>query len=125
MDCALTCFQQDNLIVLAKVHEAGNAFGKFHHILNGISDVVRALLPHPLSRLCGTKIGTLSRLDCNFLIGLKLAALVRCVVPTANLVLEHTGFLRRVLHPGESLHVFSAVLTRLQVRLDDALSDAV
>lgn len=51
MDCALTCFQQDNLVVLAQVHEAGDAFGKFHHILNGIGDVVRALLPHPLSRL--------------------------------------------------------------------------
>lgn len=51
MDCTLTCFQQDNLIVLAQVHKAGDAFGKFHHILNGISDVVRALLPHPLSRL--------------------------------------------------------------------------
>lgn len=49
MDCALTCFQQDNLIVLAQVHEAGDAFGKLHHILDGISDVVRALLPHPLS----------------------------------------------------------------------------
>lgn len=51
MGCALTCFQQDDLIVLAQVHEAGDAFGEFHHILDGISDVVRALLPHPLSRL--------------------------------------------------------------------------
>lgn len=51
--------------------------------------------------------------------------LVCCAVPIANLVLEHAGFLRCVLHPGESLHVFSTVLTRLQVRLDDALSDAV
>lgn len=41
------------------------------------------------------------------------------------LVLESTSFLWCVLHPGESLHVFGAVLARLQVRLDDALSDAV
>lgn len=41
------------------------------------------------------------------------------------LVLKSTRFLRCVLYPGESLHVFCAVLTRLQVRLDDALSDAL
>lgn len=51
MDGALTCFQQDYLIVLAQVHEASNAFGKFHHILNGVGDVVSTLLPHPLCRL--------------------------------------------------------------------------
>lgn len=48
---ALTCFEQYNLIILAQVHKASNAFGKLHHILNSISDVVRALLPHPLSWL--------------------------------------------------------------------------
>lgn len=41
------------------------------------------------------------------------------------LVLKSTRFLRCVLCPGESLHVLSAVLTRLQVRLNDTLSDAV
>lgn len=51
IDCALTCFQQNNLIVLAQVHEASDAFGKLHHVLDGVGDVVRALLPHPLSRL--------------------------------------------------------------------------
>lgn len=40
------------------------------------------------------------------------------------LVLKSTGFLGCVLYPGESLHVFGAVLTRLQVRLHDTLSDA-
>lgn len=41
------------------------------------------------------------------------------------LVLKSTCFLKRVLRPGEPLHVLSAVLTRLQVRLNDTLSDAV
>lgn len=41
------------------------------------------------------------------------------------LVLESTCFLRCVLYPGESLHVFSTVLTRLQVRFDNTLSDAL
>lgn len=48
---ALTCFQQNDLIVLAQVHEASDAFGKLHHVLDGVGDVVCALLPHPLSRL--------------------------------------------------------------------------
>lgn len=48
---ALTCFQQNDLVVLAQVHEASDAFGELHHVLDGVGDVVRALLPHPLSRL--------------------------------------------------------------------------
>lgn len=41
------------------------------------------------------------------------------------LVLKSTGFLRCVLCPGESVHVFSAVLTCLQVRFYNTLSDAL
>lgn len=48
---APTCFQQNDLVVLAQVHEAGDAFGELHHVLDGVGDVVRALLPHPLGRL--------------------------------------------------------------------------
>lgn len=48
---ALTCFQQNDLVVLAQVHEAGDALGELHHVLDGVGDVVRALLPHPLGRL--------------------------------------------------------------------------
>ena len=41
------------------------------------------------------------------------------------LVLKSTRFLRCVLYPSESLHVFSAVLTRLQVRFNNTLSDVL
>lgn len=46
-------------------------------------------------------------------------------VSVAYLALKSTRFLRCVLCPGESLHVFSAVLTCLQVRLENTLSDAL
>lgn len=51
IDCALTCFQQNDLIVLTQIHEACNTFGKLHNVLDCVGNVVCALLPHPLSRL--------------------------------------------------------------------------
>ena len=47
--CVLTCFEEDNLIVLTEVHEAGDALGKLHHILDCVGDVNGTLLPHHLS----------------------------------------------------------------------------
>lgn len=45
----LTCFEEDDLVVLTKVHEARHALGKLHHILDRVGDVTRTLLPHHLS----------------------------------------------------------------------------
>lgn len=53
--CPLTCFEEDNLIVLTEVHEAGDALGKLHHVVDGVGDVHGALLPHRFSRLEGHK----------------------------------------------------------------------
>lgn len=41
------------------------------------------------------------------------------------LVLKSTSFLRCVLDPGESLHVFGTVLTRLHVGLHNVLGDVL
>lgn len=51
----LTCFEEDNLIVLTEVHEASDALGKLHHVVNGVGDVDGTLLPHRLCRLKGQK----------------------------------------------------------------------
>ena len=50
-DGAPTCFEEDDLVVLTEVHEAGDPLGELHHVLDGIGDVVGTLLPHPLCRL--------------------------------------------------------------------------
>lgn len=47
----LTCFEEDDLIVLTEVHEASDALGKLHHVVNGVGDVDGTLLPHRLCRL--------------------------------------------------------------------------
>lgn len=41
----LTGLQQENLVVLAQLHEARDALGKFHHILDGVRDLDGTLLP--------------------------------------------------------------------------------
>ena len=51
----LTCFEQYDLVILTEIHEACDAFGKLHHILDCIGDVVGTLLPHPLCRLPQTE----------------------------------------------------------------------
>lgn len=51
----LTCFEEDNLIVLTEVHEASDALGKLHHIVNSVGDVDGTLLPHRFCWLKGQK----------------------------------------------------------------------
>lgn len=51
---ALTCFEEDDLVVLTEVHEARDALGKLHHVLDGVGDVDGALLPHQVWGLEGT-----------------------------------------------------------------------
>lgn len=48
---ALTGFQQHDLVVLAEVHEAVDAFGELHHVLDGLGDLYGTELPHGLPRL--------------------------------------------------------------------------
>lgn len=48
---ALTGFQEDDLVVLAELHEAVDALGELHHVLDGVGDLQRALLPHGLAAL--------------------------------------------------------------------------
>ena len=48
-----TCFEEDDLVVLAQVHEAGDALGELHHVLDGVGEVHGAVLPHRLRRLEG------------------------------------------------------------------------
>lgn len=52
---ALTCFEEDDLIILTEVHEARDVFGKLHHILDCIGDVNSTLLPHHLRWLKETE----------------------------------------------------------------------
>lgn len=46
-----TCFQQHYLIVLTQLHEAIDALGKLHHILNGLRYFDSTQLPHDFSGL--------------------------------------------------------------------------
>lgn len=48
---ALTGFEEDDLVVLAELHEAVDALGELHHVLDGVGDLQRALLPHGLAAL--------------------------------------------------------------------------
>lgn len=48
-----TCFQQHYLIVLTQLHEAVDALGELHHILNGLRYFDSTQLPHDLPRLKG------------------------------------------------------------------------
>lgn len=48
---ALTCFEQDDLVILAEVHESRDALGELHDVLDGVCNVQGALLPHPFCRL--------------------------------------------------------------------------
>lgn len=41
-----TCFQQHYLIILTQLHEAVDALGELHHILNGLCYFDSAQLPH-------------------------------------------------------------------------------
>lgn len=41
-----TCFQQHYLIILTQLHEAVDALGELHHILNGLRYFDSAQLPH-------------------------------------------------------------------------------
>lgn len=41
-----TCFQQHYLIILTQLHEAIDALGELHHILNGLCYFDSAQLPH-------------------------------------------------------------------------------
>ena len=50
-DGAPTCFEEDDLVVLTEVHEAGDPLGELHHVLDGVGEVDRTVLPHPLSGL--------------------------------------------------------------------------
>lgn len=47
----LTGFQEDDLVILAELHEAVDALGELHHVLDGVGDLQRALLPHGLAAL--------------------------------------------------------------------------
>lgn len=57
---ALTCLQEDDLVILAEVHEAGDALGELHHVLDGAGDVMGTQLPHGL---CGLQTDT--NVTCN------------------------------------------------------------
>lgn len=58
----LTCFEEDDLIVLTEVHEASDALGKLHHVVDGVGDVDGTLLPH---RFCGLQRQNNMRTDTN------------------------------------------------------------
>lgn len=49
--CALTCFEENDLVVLTEVHETRDALGELHHVLDGVGDLNGALLPHQLGCL--------------------------------------------------------------------------
>lgn len=47
----LTTLEESNLIILTKLTESWDTFSKFHHILNGIGQPHRTVLPHLIHRL--------------------------------------------------------------------------
>lgn len=46
-----TCFQQHYLIILTQLHEAVDALGELHHILDSLCYFDSAQLPHDFPRL--------------------------------------------------------------------------
>lgn len=55
MNTHFTCFEKHYLIILTELHEAVDALGKLHHILNGLCDFNGTQLPHDFPGLRGNK----------------------------------------------------------------------
>lgn len=47
----LTCFEEDDLVVLGQLHEALDPLGKLHNVLNGVRDLDGTFLPHVFAAL--------------------------------------------------------------------------
>lgn len=115
LTCCHTCFQQHYLIVLTQLHEAVDALGELHHILNGLCYFDSTQLPHDFPRLRTDR-------DTGRVICVKNNGFDNCPEGAGSL---SAGYLALVaLHlllkeglPGHLLQLFSQVLTRLHVRL--------
>ncbi len=121
---ALTCFEQDDLVILAEVHESRDALGELHDVLDGVCNLQGALLPHPFCRLNAQRllIHSLTKRQ----ISKQVTRLtIYCNMIMLYLELKAAGFFRCVDVPGAFLQLLWAVLTRLQVRLHDIVSDSL
>lgn len=69
LHAALTCFEENDLVVLTQVHETRDALGELHHVLDGVGDVDGALLPHHVWRLDETGQDFIRTVNTQFRMG--------------------------------------------------------
>lgn len=119
----LTCFEEDNLIVLTEVHEASDALGKLHHVVDGVGDVDGALLPHQFGRLKGHKDMRTVNNDSNHLVCQNCGVSLFMFHMSHHVYLHLVGvcLLRAVQSPRHPLQLLCAVLAGLDMRLDHTL----
>lgn len=120
----LTCFEEDNLIVLTEVHEASDALGKLHHVVNGVGDVDGTLLPHRFCKLKGQKDrGTVTNYSnkTDTFLCVKTVELHCLMSLRVYLHLVGVCLFRAVQSPRHPLQLLCGVLVGFHMRLDHTL----
>lgn len=118
-----TCFQQHYLIILTQLHEAVDALGELHHILNGLRYFDSAQLPHDFPGLGADR--TEDRVVVYLFIKKQTK---KKQVPLAGygyLALVALHLLLQEGLPGHLLQLLPQILTRLHVRLGDVLGQVL
>lgn len=123
-----TCFQQHYLIILTQLHEAVDALGKLHHILNGLRYFDSAQLPHDFPGLGADR--TEDRIVVYLFVYLffkKTSSISggRGESGYGYLALVALHLLLQEGLPGHLLQLLPQILTRLHVRLGDVLGQVL
>ena len=122
-----TCFQQHYLIVLTQLHEAVDALGELHHILNGLCYFDSTQLPHDFPGL-RTERKRERVIYCK-----RMFLIIAAAADTGTDPGPWSGYLALVaLHlllqeglPGHLLQLLPQVLTCLHVWLGDVLGQVL